>query len=127
MNDTLKFIVPGKPEYIAPVRVAIAMLAADIGFDVESIEDVKMAVSEACSKAICPGAAGLGLYDVTCDVAEKSLVISVIDRDGGCQFREVEDPCVECTKQDGLGLSVLRALMDEVSSTRSPVSGAASG
>ncbi len=115
MNDTLKFIVPGKPEYIGPVRIAISMIAADLGFDVEAIEDIKVAVSEACSKAICPGAAGLGLYEVTCDVEPKALVISVIDRDGGCQFGEVKDPCVECTKQDGLGLSVLRALMDDVS------------
>ncbi len=120
MNDTLKFIVPGKPEYIAPVRVAIAMLAADLGFDVEAIEDIKMAVSEACSKAICPGAAGLGLYEVTCDVAAKELTISVIDRDGGCRFERVEDPCVECTKQDGLGLSVLRALMDDVTVYEEP-------
>ena len=124
MNDTLKFIVPGKKEYIGPVRIAISMIAADLGFDVDAIEDVKMAVSEACSKAICPGAAGLGLYEVTCDVAEGSLAISVIDRDGGCQFRETEDPCVECTKQDGLGLSVLRALMDDVTVYEEPGVGA---
>ncbi len=120
MKDTLKFTVPGKPEYIGPVRIAISMVAADMGFDVDAIEDIKMAVSEACSKAICPGAAGLGLYEVTCDVTADGLVISVIDRDGGCRFEHVEDPCVECTKQDGLGLSVLRALMDEVAVYEEP-------
>ncbi len=120
MNDTLKFIVPGKPEYIGTVRIAISMIAADMGFDVDAIEDVKMAVSEACSKAICPGAAGLGLYEVTCDVKKDRLVISVIDRDGGCRFEVEKEPCVECTKQDGLGLSVVRALMDDVSVYEEP-------
>ena len=120
MNDTLKFIVPGKPEYIGPVRVAIGLLAADLGFDIDALEDIKMAVSEACSKAICPGAAGLGLYAVTCEVAPEEMTVSVIDKDGGCKFYEVQDPCVECTKQDGLGLSVLRALMDDVTVYEEP-------
>ena len=69
MNDTLKFIVPGKPEYIGPVRIAISMVAADMGFAVDAIEDIKMAVSEACSTAICPGAAGLS--DFICHIVQR--------------------------------------------------------
>ncbi len=114
MNDSLKFVVPGKPEFIGPVRVAIAVLAGEAGFDVEAVEDIKMAVSEACSKAICPGTAGLGLYEVSCELSPDKMTITVLDREGGCHLEGGEEPCVECTKQEGLGLSVVKALMDEV-------------
>lgn len=115
MNDSLKFVVPGKPEFIGPVRIAVAALASEMGFDVEAVEDIKLAVSEACSKAICPGTAGLGLYEVTCEVAPDKMTITVLDREGGCHLACWEDTCVECNKQEGLGLTVLKALMDCVS------------
>jgi len=123
MNNTLKFIVPGKPEFIGPVRVAVAVLAGEMGFDVEAVEDVKMAVSEACTKAICPGAGAFGLYEVTCCVNEKDLTIRVIDREGGCRLSFHEAPCEECTHQDGLGLTMLKALMDEVTTFEEPDAG----
>ena len=46
--DTLKFEIPGKPEYLRMVRLAISSVAATAGFDVEEIDDLKNAVCEAC-------------------------------------------------------------------------------
>ena len=123
MNDSIKFIVPGKPEYIGPVRVAISLIAGGAGFNVEEVEDIKMAVSEACSKAICPGTGGLGLYEVTCELGEKRLTVSVLDREGGCHFQVREDSCIECTKHEGLGIFMLKAFMDEVSVFEEPAVG----
>lgn len=114
MNDSLKFVVPGKSEYISPVRMAVAALASELGFDVDAIEDIKMAVSEACSKAVCPGGGEFGRYEVTCKAEPDALVISVIDTNGGCHHLESADECFECTKNGGLGLSIVKALMDEV-------------
>ena len=38
MSDIFKFSVPGKPEYVSMVRLAISSLASKVGFDVEAID-----------------------------------------------------------------------------------------
>ena len=52
MADTIKFIIPGKPEYLTMVRLALGSIADTAGFNFEEIEDIKTSVQEAC-KAIC--------------------------------------------------------------------------
>ena len=41
--------VPAEPAYVRAVRLVAASLAADLGFDVERLEDVRVAVDELCS------------------------------------------------------------------------------
>ena len=55
MADKLKFVIPGKPEYITMVRLAVGSIADTAGFDYEEIEDIKTAVSEACKNITCHG------------------------------------------------------------------------
>ena len=45
MADLIRFSVPGKPEYVGVVRLAISSAANTAGFYVEDIEDIKFAVS----------------------------------------------------------------------------------
>ena len=44
MEDKLQFVIPGKPEYITIVRLAVGSAANSAGFNVEEIEDIKTAV-----------------------------------------------------------------------------------
>ena len=53
MADLIRFSVPGKPEYVGVVRLAISSAANTAGFDVEDIEDIKVAVSEVCTHVFC--------------------------------------------------------------------------
>ena len=53
--DKLQFIVPGKPEYLTMVRLAIGSIATTAGFDLDACEDIKTAVSEACKNVSCHG------------------------------------------------------------------------
>ncbi len=48
MNDTIKIEFPAKPDYILAVRLAVSAVAERAGFDVEDIEDLKVATAEAC-------------------------------------------------------------------------------
>ena len=48
MADKIKFIIPGKPEYLTMVRLALGSIADTAGFDLEEIEDIKTSVQEAC-------------------------------------------------------------------------------
>ena len=77
MTDTLKLQLPGKPQYVSTVRMVIASLANSAGFDVEAIEDMKVAVSEACTNVVCHGASEDELYEVTFELTDEQFCISV--------------------------------------------------
>ncbi len=51
-TDTVEIVIPGQPEYVVIVRLAAAGIAGRIGFSYEDIEDLKLAVGEACTSAI---------------------------------------------------------------------------
>ncbi|MGI6727102.1 MAG: ATP-binding protein [Anaerovoracaceae bacterium] len=114
MTDILRLSVPGKPEYVGTVRMAISCLANSVGFDIESIEDIKVAVSEACTNVVCHGRKESGEYEVCCELCKDRIVVSVIDHAGGYDVNTYQKPCLECPKEGGLGIFIIQALMDEV-------------
>lgn len=116
MADTLKIMVPGKAEYVGTIRLAVSSIANRIGFDIEAIEDIKVAVSEACSNIVChSNIRDEYLYQVICVVDEGKLEISVEDEGAGFNLEEYQEPALEDPKESGLGVFIMRALMDEVS------------
>ena len=48
MEDVVRLSLPAKAEYLVTARLVGASLAGNAGFDMEQIEDVKAALSEAC-------------------------------------------------------------------------------
>jgi serine/threonine-protein kinase RsbW len=44
--------IPAKPDYVGVVRLAVASLARKAGMDEERVDDLKIAVSEACTNAV---------------------------------------------------------------------------
>lgn len=92
--------IPGKPEYVGVVRLTISGVASRLQFSYEDVEDLKLAVAEACSHAIAHGA-GEEIC-IECRVVNHSLLVSVSDHG-----KELGD--------DGdLGIFLIRSLMDEV-------------
>ena len=115
MTDILKFSVPGKPEYVGPIRMAISCLANNAGFDIEAIEDIKVAVSEACTNVVCHGKSNRDdCYEVACEISEERIIILVIDRAGGYDMSQYQRPVMDNPKEGGLGIFIIKALMDEV-------------
>ncbi len=68
--------LPNKPEYVSLVRLAASGIAGRMGFDVETVEDIKLAVAEACTNAIKHGTAKYSEYRIEFGVEEKCLTIS---------------------------------------------------
>jgi len=115
MTDILKFSVPGKPEYVGTVRLAISSLANCAGFDIEAVEDIKVAVSEACTNVVCHGKPNREeCYEVACEVGDGRMIISVVDRAGGYDITKYQCPAMDQPKEGGLGIFIIKALMDEV-------------
>ncbi len=116
MRDNFKFTVPGKPEYVRAVRMAIASLACNLGFDVEAIDDIKVAVSEACTNIVAHGCReGEDVeYEVTCELFDDRLSICVEDECGGYHIGSYKKPELPAEESGGLGLFIIESLMDEV-------------
>lgn len=115
MTDILKFSVPGKPEYVGTVRLAVSSLANCAGFDIEAVEDIKVAVSEACTNVVRHGKHSCeACYEVACELGEGRIIISVIDRAGGYDITKYQLPAIDNPREGGLGIFIIKSLMDEV-------------
>lgn len=115
MTDKLRFVIPGKPEYITIVRLAAGSAADAAGFDVEEIEDIKTAVSEACKNISCHGSEGFAdEYQVECLIDKGYMEVYVSDISGCHKLEKVSKPCLDCPNEGDLGLYVIRSLMSNV-------------
>jgi len=115
MTDLLRFSIPSKPEYVGVARLAISSIANRAGFDYEAIEDIKVAVAEGCTNAICHGKnSECQNYDIECTVETNKLIIQI--KDNGCGFdtAKYSEPNLEVLKEKGMGIYIIKTLMDEV-------------
>jgi len=121
MGDLLKFSIPGKPDYVKMVRIAIASLASNAGFNVEAIDDIKVAVGEACKSVTCHGHEGWSnSYDVVCELLDDKMVILVEDSREGHDILKNAKSCENCPGDGDLGGFVIETLMDEFEVTVKP-------
>lgn len=114
MSDVLTFSIPGKPEYVQMVRLAIGSVAGKAEFDVEKIDDIEVAVGEACKLVTCHGHDAWGeKYDLKVKVDDDRMEITVSDN----EIHDIEKTCKQCVRcpEDGdLAIFVMNSLMDEI-------------
>ena len=117
--DRVDIHIPGDAEFVRVVRLALTGIASRLPFSYDEIEDIKLAVSEACNNAIqhASGARGNGRVIIECTSSPTQLMIAVQDHGPGLQPPSVASigthPHAE-PGEGGMGLYLMRALMDEV-------------
>ncbi len=118
MADKLKLSVPGKPEYLGVVRLAVSSAANAAGFAIEDIEDITIAVSEVCTHIFC--SSNSSSYEVSCEMGENGMLISIDDM-GENEPQELRPCfCLPVTSffpdvyDPSISMILLNALMDEV-------------
>lgn len=119
--DTIEMTIPSKPEYVGVIRLTVSAIANRMGFDIEEIEDIKVAVAEGCTNAIKHGL-DKNFY-VNFLVSRSSLSILIKDDGKGCNPSQIQEPDLLNPKEGGLGLFIVRSLMDEVEFTSEEGSG----
>jgi serine/threonine-protein kinase RsbW len=103
---TVAIEVPSRSVYVGVVRLALASLARSAGLDEDVVDDLKIAVSEACANAVLSheAAARDAPVEVTWTEAPGQIDIEVRDRG------DVYDPDDPGQQVDSQGFST-RALM----------------
>ncbi len=106
-NDLIEIALPFKAEFISVARLAVSGVASRMGFDVEAIEDIKVAVAEVCSRFVNAGSATAGCYRIAFKIGRDRLVIAFDSDDKDLK-------CIFAQKSDALGISIIKALMDDI-------------
>lgn len=114
--------IPAQADFVELVRLTLYGIANKMGFSYEEIEDMKVAISEACNNAVLYAyEEEQGMVDLVFEMEEKELRIIV--RDHGTSF-DVEKEAtgkeslhhkqLEEVQAGGLGFYLMQALMDHV-------------
>ena len=115
MSDLLKFSVPGNPEYVKIVKTAAQSAAAVADYSLEAVDDIGIAVGEACKLITCHGFDGWSnSYDIECAIEEDKITIEVKDEHCLHQIKKDKRPCMDCPNEGDLGMLVIKSLMDDV-------------
>lgn len=113
MLDQVSISLPCKSEYVSISRLSSSVIASQMGFDIEAIEDIKVAVGEACNNAIIHSCCN-HTFDITFKVMDQAFVCEVSDCGNGFDLEGYSEPNLEDPKGNGLGIFIMKSLMDEV-------------
>jgi serine/threonine-protein kinase RsbW len=111
--------VEAETSRLAEIRHFVEEAASDASLNLERIFDCKVAVSEACANAVEHAGCRSVPLEVTARLRAESLTFVVTDNG---PFRTLS-PSRENTRNRGLGMPLMVALMDEVSFARAPGGG----
>jgi len=110
---TVELRIPSKAEWVAVARLAVAAVANRLHFSIEEIEDVKLAVAEACTNCI-QHASGSDQIEITCETQVHGLTVRVRDHGVGTTPDEIQSRRISEPRVGGLGVFLIRSLMDTV-------------
>jgi serine/threonine-protein kinase RsbW len=112
-NAVVRLEIPARAEWVAVARLAVAAVASRQRFSVEEIEDIKLAVAEACTNAI--QSSPDGPIEIVCDASADELVLTVRHRGRAAALGTVEEERIgDAGRTEELGVFLIRALMDNV-------------
>ena len=114
-HGTVELKIPGRAEWVAVARLAVAAVASRLRFSVDEIEDIKLAIAEACTNSIqSAGGTDAGTIEIVCDASDDELRVTVRDRSTGPHIGSVEAGGLDEGRTEALGVFLIRALMDAV-------------
>ena len=110
--ETIKMEISANPEYVSIIRLTTSGIANKVGFCIDDIEDLKVAISEACTNAIKHSLEDR--FTIVYSIIENGLAIEIIDNGKGYDKNSVSEPNIDNLKESGMGLFIIESLMDDV-------------
>ncbi len=112
-ESSVRLTIPAKAEYIVLCRLALAGVARMRAVSEETLADLKLALTEACSNSVRHAYKGEeGIVEIVYRLELDRLVIDVLDDGKGFSLEDA--PGTEEVNESGLGLAIIRALTDEL-------------
>ncbi len=113
-GPTVRLTIPAKPEYITLVRLALSGLSRLRPLSEETLGNMKLAVTEACSNSVRHGYAdgGEGVVEILYELQPDRLVVEVAD-DGPGFDAPGDSLDEENLAEGGLGIAIIKAVSDE--------------
>jgi serine/threonine-protein kinase RsbW len=122
MSETaVRLSFPARAEFLLLARLVVAGALRRLAFDEREIADLKLAVTEACSNAVRHAYVGRppGGVDLELVPGPDRLDVVVSDSGAGIGLPLPAKPRPP-SESGGMGLAIIRSVVDEVEITRGP-------
>ena len=120
-QGSVELRIPCDAKYIAVARLVVAGVGSRVGLNMDEIDDLKVAVSEACTNVIehafaaCDTREGPAFIALRFVPRENALQVEVEDYGAGFDSDQIQAPSLSQPAVDqGLGLYLIGQLTDEV-------------
>ena len=113
-DAVVRLTFPAKADYLLLARLALSGVARTTQMDDELLADLKLAVTEACGNAVRHAYGdGEGLVELAFLVGPESVEMIVEDQGAGMPAEVPGEPS-DTLLESGMGLSIIRAIVDEL-------------
>jgi serine/threonine-protein kinase RsbW len=107
--------IPARPEYITLGRLALTAIARVRPLSDETLHDLKLALTEACTNSVKHAYAdGAGTVDIHYELEPDRLAVEVGDAGSGFVPVDRRAEAEDDLEEGGLGIAIIRAVTDEV-------------
>ena len=116
LSRTVRLTIPAKPEYITLSRLALAGLSRVRPLPEETLADLKLALTEACSNSVRHAYDEAGGHVSICfELHDDRLIVEVTDDGTGFAPAAADgDGAGAELSEGGLGIAIIRSIADEV-------------
>ena len=117
--DTVELVIPCRPEFVGIARLAVLGIASRMPFSYDEVEDVRLAVGEACTHAVERAGESAAFIHISSVIAPSALTITVsddvaADANTGPKSEEAQMLEEAGVDQQGLGALLMEILVDDV-------------
>jgi len=114
-GSSVRLTIPAKPEYITLGRLALTGIAKLRPVSEETLSDLKLALTEACTNSVrhAYGNGRAGFVEIVYELKHDRFVVEVADSGSGFREAELAEGPQELS-EGGLGIAIIRAVADEL-------------
>ncbi|MBC8081203.1 MAG: anti-sigma B factor RsbW [Gorillibacterium sp.] len=123
ISKQISLSLPAEANYIDIARLTLYGISNKMGFSYEDIEDMKVAIAEACNNVVLHAYQGVdkGTIDINFEMSETKLIITVSDNGASFDYEPIAEhltphhnKSLDEITAGGLGIYLMQALMDQV-------------
>lgn len=122
MGQKIEIKIPSDPKFLKIIRAAIGHICETMGFSADEVNNITLAVDEACSNIIkhAYGGATDQVIDMICSVYVDRVEILLKDVGKTVSAESIKSRQLDDIRPGGLGVHLIRSVMDIVKYEHQP-------